>query len=261
MFKLGNFSIDEILFAVAQNSNDDILYSVDQLSSASIEISAESSDITDKKGNVVRTVYRSKSGIFNATNAFLHPQLMNAASGSEIEKASAAAKIQMPKITVVEAGKTKDISDAKEGTVKVIGMFGNGATADAMTDAEIAACIAGGIFTAPAAGEDLPIQYLVKYERDAEAGIKLVNDAESFPNLVKLTLSCSYVDPCSDELKPCYVVLPRFMADPSMTISLDSESQEMDFNGILNIDYCGTTRALYYIYFPETDEIVVPPSF
>lgn len=60
--------------------------------------------------------------------------------------------------------------------------------------------------------------------------------------------------PCSDSLRAAYVVIPNFMADPNTTISLDSESQEMDFNGNLNAAYCGTSmgeKVLYYIYFPD----------
>lgn len=204
-FQLGNFSVDEILYGTAQNSDNELLYTLDQLSTASIEISAESTDITDKKGNVVRTVYTSKTGTFNATNAFLHPQLMNAASGSTIERASSGAKIEMPKIVVAEAGKTVSIEGAKKGTIKVIGLYGNGANDDALTDSAITAAITGtagddnaygegATITLPAGGTNLPIQYLIKYDRDVEEGIKLVNDAESFPDLVKLTLFVSIVD-------------------------------------------------------------------
>lgn len=188
------FSIDEILYGVAQDSSEDILYTLDQLSSASIEISAESTDITDKKGNVVRTVYTSKSGTFSATNAFLHPQIMNAASGSDIETASSSSTIAMPFVTVVAAGGTVSVADAASGTLKVIGLYGNGANDTPMTDEEIAAATTDDVLTLPASGTDLPIEYLVTYERDVESGIKLVNDAESFPDLVKLTLYCSYVD-------------------------------------------------------------------
>lgn len=266
-FQLGNFSVDEVLYGVAQDSSENILYTLDQLSTASVEISAESTDITDKKGNVVRTVYTSKTGTFNATNAFLHPQIMNAASGSKIQTASTGAPIEMPKISVVEAGKAISIEGAKKGTIKVIGLYGNGANAEAMTDTAVQALITGtagdnGAYpadskiTVPAGGTDLPIQYLVKYDRDVEEGIRLVNDAESFPDLVKLTLFVSIVDPCSDSLRSAYVVLPRFMSDPSVTISLDRDSQEMDFNGNLNIDYCSTTKALYYIYFPGNEEVI-----
>lgn len=259
MFKLGNFNIDEILYGVAQNFNGDILYTVDQLSSASIEVSAESTDITDKKGNVVRTLYTSKSATFNSTNAFLHPQLMNAASGSDIENASSDKKIVMPQIEIVMAGATADVTDAVADSIHVIGLYGNGANSVALTASTTAVydedeptyAVSGGVLTVPAAADDAPIKYLVKYDREVESGMKLSNLADKFPNAVRLTLYASYVDPCSDTLRPIYVVLPNFMADPSVTISLDRETQEMDFNGNINLDFCGTERVLYYIYIPD----------
>lgn len=260
-FKLGNFNIDEILYGVAQNFSDEILYFLDQLASASIEISAESTDITDKKGNVVRTQYRSKTGTFTATNAWLHPAIMNAASGSDILHASAEAPIEMPKMDVVAAGGSVAV-DAVEGTIRVIGMYGNGANGKALTQSTTADYEAGtfalvdGTLTVPAAGDDLPIQYLVKYQRSATSGMRLVNTVDKFPNSVRLTLFCSYIDPCSDNLKPCYVYIPSFMADPSVTISLDAETQEMDFNGVLQMDYCSTEKNLYFIYFPDEDIVL-----
>ena len=87
-FTLGNFTIDEIITGVAQDkTTDEILYTLDQLSSAQIEISSDSNDITDKNGNIVRTIYKNKQGNFSATNAFLHPQVLNAQSGTETETA------------------------------------------------------------------------------------------------------------------------------------------------------------------------------
>lgn len=65
-FKLGNHYIDEILYGVAQDDKDNIKYALDQLSSASIEISSDSTDVTDKKGNVIRTTYRTKTGCDSA---------------------------------------------------------------------------------------------------------------------------------------------------------------------------------------------------
>ena len=159
--RLGNHVIDEILTAVAQNFDDELLFTLDQLSSASIEISAESTEITDKKGNVLRTQYRSKSGTFNSTNAFLHPAVMNAASGSKIEVASAASKIQMPKICTIAAGAELDVSDAITGTIHVIGIYGNGANDDKELEESASAPVvhetyqlADGKITVPAAGAD-----------------------------------------------------------------------------------------------------------
>ena len=254
MFRLGNFTIDEVLYLVNESLAGELIFTADELSSAQIEISAESTDVTDKNGNIVRTKYRAKTGTFSATNAMLHPALMNASSGSPLENADATNLIQMPRIVVVEAGQTVDISDFEAGTVKAIGLFGNGANGDPLSAADIAACMAGGQFTAPAAGQGLPIQYLIKYERKVDSGIKLINDAETFPEATKTTLKCSYIDPCGD-LAMCYVVLPRTVFDPSMTLSFDVENVTLDISAALNIDYCATTKGLYYIYFPESDEV------
>lgn len=254
MFRLGNFTIDEVLYLVNESLAGELIFTADELSSAQIEISAESTDVTDKNGNIVRTKYRAKTGTFSATNAMLHPALMNASSGSELENASATNLITMPRIVVVEAGASVDISDNIAGTIKAIGLFGNGANGDPLSATDIAACMSGGIFTAPAAGTGLPIQYLVKYERNVESGIKLINDAEKFPEATKTTLKCSYIDPCGD-LNMCYVVLPRTVFDPSMTLSFDVENVTLDISASLNIDYCATTKGLYYIYFPESDEV------
>ncbi len=262
-FKLGNHSIDEILYGLASNFSDELLYTLDQLSSASIEITAESTDITDKKGNVVRRIYRSKTGNFTANNAFLHPAIMNAASGSDIEKATDENAIRMPRILSLNAGETVDVSDAVEGTIHVMGLFGNGANDVEITQGTEAVigetfALVDGKLTVPASAEDAPTSYVIRYERDVKSGMKLSNMADKFPNTVHMTFLCSYVDPCSDELKPCYVYIPSFMPDPSVTINLDAENQEMSFNGTLQMDYCsGKNKILYIIYYPDEDVTVV----
>ena len=256
-FTLGNHYIDEVLYGVGMDyETGDIKYSLDQLSSAQIEVSAESTDITDKKGNIIRTTYRAKTGTFTATSALLHPAALNAQSGSDLQYASVSAPIQMPVIYIVEAGRAIDVSDLKEGTARCIGLYGNGANATPMDATATANIIQAGKFTAPAAADGAPIQYLLTYERDVTSGIKLSNNSKDFPPLSKLVLFCSYGDPCKDDLRPCYVVVPRFAADPSMTISLDAETQEVDFSGNMNIDYCAGTSALYYIYYPDEDLVL-----
>lgn len=131
----------------------------------------------------------------------------------------------MPKIIVLPAGGEATIGEFTDGTLRVIGLFGNGAN-DAALSAESAAALISGTgastkVTAPAAGTDLPIKYLIKFERSVTAGAMLQNTTAVSSDLVKLTLFCAMGDPCQDSLRPCYVVIPRFAADPSMTISLD----------------------------------------
>lgn len=270
-FSLGNFNIDEIVFGTAQNFEGELLYTLDQLTSAQIEVSSESTDITDKYGNVVRTIYKSKSATFTATNAFLNPHIMNAASGIEIEEAGAGSDaLVMPKIQLVKAGSqiVLDGIGALDDTLSVIGIYSSGGNSKALTRAANASLAnmtygynsASDTITLPPAtegtGSDMitgPVNYLIKYDRTITSGYKLTNTATSFPSTVELTLYCSYVDPCDDTLRACYVVCPSFQASPETTISLNADEQEMDFSGTVQMDYCGAEKVLYYIYFPDED--------
>ena len=189
---------------------------------------------------------------------------MNAQSGQQIQYAGTGSgqSIVMPKIFVVDAGAAIRIGDYDSGvgSIQVIGLYGNGANAEPLSAVDAAACVSGSgvntVFTAPAAGTGLPIQYLIKYNRSVTEGAMLTNDTKSLPSLVKLTLFCAMGDPCKNDLRPCYVVIPRFSADPSMTISLDAEETTVDFSGNLNVDYCSGSQALYYIYYPEENLVV-----
>lgn len=59
-FILGNHTIDEILMAVATDTDEtEVYYSVDQLSNATITVTSDPREITDKNGNVVRRIYKS----------------------------------------------------------------------------------------------------------------------------------------------------------------------------------------------------------
>ena len=265
-FVLGNFSIDEIIEATAENFDGDLLYTLDQLSQASIEISSESTDITDKNGNVVRTIYANKTGTFNAQNAFLHPQIINATTGARIVTASSAAPItKAPKIELLGAGLTDHVLDATidADSLQVIGIYGNGANSGAMTADSTATFDPDtntGTYTydsstrkisVPAAGTGAPVNYLIKYDRSYTAGIKITNSVKAFPDTVKLTLYCSYVDPCDDSLKALYVVLPSFQASPETTLQLQRGEQTMDFNGNIQTAYCASEQTLYIIYIPD----------
>lgn len=245
------YTFDEILYGIAQNSQDEILYTLDQLRNFSMEISADSTDITDKLGNVVYTRYTAKKGTVTATNAFINANIMNAASGSDIQIATESDPIVMPLVVSVNAGESVELTGADLDTLKVIGIYGNGANGTALTQLEIEACLSGETFTAPAGGTDLPIEYVCSCEKEYTEGLKLVNSAEDFPTLVKLTLYASYIDPCDDAPKPCYIIINRFMADPSMTINVDRENQEIELKGNMNVDYCSTDKTLYEIYFPN----------
>ena len=270
-FTLGNFTIDEIITGVAQDKSDDtIMYTLDQLSSAQIEISADSNDITDKNGNIVRTIYRNKQGTFTATNAFLHPQVLNAQSGTELKKASSGATIAMPSIATYTAGSVVTLpAEYVTDSLRVIGVYGSGGNSGAMTAASVSGSagfdtetgtgtykLVGNTLTLPAAADNAPVNYVVKYSKNASSGYAIVNKSDTFGATVKMTFSVAIVDPCTSNLRSAYLVLPSFQPSPETTISLSSDEQELDFTGILQTDYCGSEKILYQIYFPDEDAVV-----
>ena len=227
-FKLGNFSVKEICYGIAQNFNDEILYTLDQLTSAQIEINSDPTEVTDKRGNVIRNIYRSKSGTFTASSALLSPAVLQAQSGTLAEFADENNPITMPRVEIIAPGKTLDVSDAKEDTIHVIGIYNNGAdgknltaSTTAVVDKTFAYDDTLKTITVPSSADDAPDQYLVKYDRDMTDGMKIANTAESFPDTIKLTLYAAVMDPCSDTYKSAYIVLPSFQPDPSTTISFD----------------------------------------
>lgn len=269
--KLGNIAIDEILYGISRDFSGNILYTLDQLQNASIEITSESSDITDKKGNIVRRVYKSKQGTVNAENAFLNPMIMNNASGSDIKVATATAPINMPRIELIGAGSAAYTLDANvdASTIKVKALFANGingedltkiTTGDPTYDESTSTYTylydaTNKKITVPASGSGKPLSYFVMYTRSRTEGFKMENLANKFPVAQDLTFYCSYIDPCNDTPRACYVNIPSFSPSPETTLSFNSDEQNMSFNGNINVNYCATDPVLFVVYFPLEDAI------
>ena len=66
MFRLDDIIIDRIQMGVATDFNDNPLYTLTQLSDASISVSAESVDATDRDGVLIKRFWRAKTGTFTA---------------------------------------------------------------------------------------------------------------------------------------------------------------------------------------------------
>jgi len=62
MFKLGDLIVDRIVEAVAENSAGELLYRLTNLQEATIDITADSTDVVDGTGAVIKTFYRGKTG-------------------------------------------------------------------------------------------------------------------------------------------------------------------------------------------------------
>lgn len=260
-FKLGDKIYKEILYFYAEDLSTELpLYVLTQLSEATVEITADSSEIKDKNGNLVKKIWKSKSGTFSATNAFCNMNIIEASSGSKAIFATADSKVQMPKMFNVAAGtKTVDIGENfVEGSIKVAQYFSDGSigktyklgTSASATDFSVAK--ETHTLTLPIDSE--ADMYFVKYIREASTGAVITNRADEFPSSVRAIMKATYYNPCKkNELKSDYIEFPSFQVSPEVSFPINADSATMDFKGDLEIDYCGTDKVLYKVY--DADEV------
>jgi len=282
-FRLGDVIIDRLQYGWAEDFAGNPLYVLTQLQEATIEITSDPIEVRDKDGNLVKKIYRSKDGAFNAQNAFINTDIIAAAGGvSPVYAKDTADGIKMPKLFSTPnvngvAGTTvnlavygedvpeeeKDVVEAAD--IKVIAQDGAGnrlavytmAGVDGGTQGEADethfAFVDGVLHLPKVSAEDAP-QFLIKYTRTRKMGAVIKNQVTKFPKSCRLFLKAVYFDPCEkDTLKGMYIEIPSFAQSPEISIPLQTEAQ-IDFNGDLEVDYCSVDKTLYNIYFPGDEE-------
>ena len=264
-FKLGDIIVKNIVYALANNiTTGEPLYVLTQLSEANINITSESSDVTDKDGNLVKKVWKSKAGEFTATNAFLNMNIV-AASGADTDFAASDHLLTAPKIIKVAQGTlTVALDNLVSGSVTVNQYYGDGTlgkkyelgTTASSTEFAIAAPASGETASTLTLPTDTDADYfMVKYQRQFEEGAIIKNSATKFPTSVNMLLKVQYFDPCTkDVVRSAYVEMPSFQVSPETSISLNSDSPTQDFNGTLEIDYCSDDKELYNIYLVDEED-------
>lgn len=243
-FKLDDLIIDRIQVATAEDFSGNVLYTLTQLQEATINISAESNDVTDKDGNLVKRFWRAKTGEFTATNAFINLNILGEEAGSgKLEAGVNTTKITAPGIIVAKASNGPSVTLAHVvGTPKVYGMQTNGTLGDAFQSGGTASATTfayddnTGTVTLPLSNDY--VQYIIRYDRELTTGaVEMTNMADKFPRTIRLVLKVLCVDPCSaDTLRAAYIDIPSFQVSPESEVSLSSDNQTIDFSGSLQVD-------------------------
>lgn len=263
-FKLGDVIVDRLQFGYGAKANGTPLYALTQLKEASIDITADSTDITDKDGNLVYRKYSGKKGEVTATNAFLNLAVVEALSATDAEIATAENGIVMPIITTVDAGKTLDITGYVEGSVVVNALntkgsmgeefkLGSNATA---TEFGITKVSEGNKSTLVPPTADGEVQYIVKYKKTVHSGAKITNNGDKFPKSHELFFKALVVDPCDKEfLRAAIVHIPSFIPSPEFSLALQGgDTQTMDYKGAMMLDTCSANKELFSLYFIDEVE-------
>lgn len=254
-FTLDDIVIDRIQMAVAEKTDGTLLYTLTQLSEATIETTAESKEARSAEGSLIKKFYQGKAGTFSATNAMINLNVIGAASGTDKIIGTSSAKVQMPKIVVVNKGTTTVtlVDGTKEtlvsGSIKVNALGNNGAMGVAYAEGADASTteykVSGNVLTLPT--DTTAERFVIKFERMATDAVKITNSSDKFPGTVKLTLKALAVDPCEpDTLRVCYIIIPSFQVSPELSITLSTEGT-LDYKGDMQISYCSADKELYTI--------------
>ena len=260
-FKLGDVIIDRLQFGYGARKNGTPLYALTQLNNANIDITADTTDINDKDGNLVYRKYSGKKGEVTAQNAFINLAIIEALSAADAEIATSSNTIKMPIMQTVAAGKTLDITDFVENTVVVSAIY-NGAI-DATKTYTLAVggtasttefAISGSVLTPPTDSEE--IEYFVKYTKEVKSGAKITISADKFPKSHELFFKALAVDPCDKESFRAVVVhIPEFIPSPELSLALQGgDGQTMDYKGAVLANTCSTDKTLVEVYFIDEEE-------
>ena len=187
--------VDRIQMAYMETTGGDPIGTLTQLSEATLEVTAESVDAVDKDGTLIKRFWRGKTGTFTATNAMINLNVAAQMSGSGKEVASASSQFKsVPGLALVKIGDTTTLKGYVEGTIKVNYLYNNGTMGDKITSGYVIDAETGA-FTAPIEAPETAIdRVIVRYDRDASAGVAVHNKADKFPNTIRLILKVLVVD-------------------------------------------------------------------
>ena len=274
-FKLGDVIVDRLQFGYGAKTNGPPLYALTQLTEANIDITADSTDINDKDGNLVYRKYTGKKGEVTATNAFLNLAVVEAISATDAEIATEDNGIVMPMIQLVKAGETLDITGYVEGSVHVNALSVKGSMGkDEFVKGSSATTTEYFIKHTEASGEaessdykpatdvlepptaDGETQYIVKYKKTVTSGAKITNSGKKFPKSHELFFKALVVDKCeTDVLRAAIIHIPSFMPSPEFSLALQGgDSQTMDYKGSMMLNACSTDDELFSIYYIDEEE-------
>lgn len=242
-FKIDDMIVDRIQVAYMETTGGDPIGTLTQLSEATLEVSAESTDAVDKNGTLIKRFWRGKTGTFTATNAMLNLNVMAQMSGTEKKDASKAADTSyftaVPGLAIVKiaANQTATLAGYVDGTAKVNYLYNNGTMGDTVPTNAYTLVADTGVFTAPAEAPASDIdRVIVRYNRTATSGVAIKNSADKFPQTIRLILKVLIVDPCdASQLRAAYIDIPSFQPSPEVSITFSSDGT-IDFSGDLQVN-------------------------
>lgn len=260
---LNNIIIDRVLRGIFSDKNDNIMFSLNQIQDFSLNSTSESQEITDALGVTIMELMRSKSIEASATNAIFDLGLMASQYGTEKVEATATAKLPVPRMEKFEVAAAKEgkytlkFTPVKAPTA-IYALNGDSTLGakyvSATAASETAFAYDAGVITVPT-GLAADTELFVMYEYESENAVEVVNKADKFANMGRLTLEALCYDVCDPETKMfCYVVMPRFQLSNDFDWSLGGDDQTHAFSGKAHVDYCDKDKQMVRVVIVDDEE-------
>lgn len=263
---LNNVVIDRVLRGIYSTEAEGIIFSLNQVQNFSLNCTSESQEIVDALGVSIMELMRSKAVEASAENAIFDLGLMAAQYGTKKVVASTDEKLIVPTMESFEAEADED-GAIKTHTLKhtpvaaptaIYALNGDStlgakyAKATTASDTEFA--YDEGVITLPTdavAGTE----YFVMYDYESENAVEVVNSANKFPTVGKMTFECLVYDVCDPETKIfAYVVLPRFQLKSDFDWSVGGDNQAHPFSGKAHVNYCDKNKEMVRVVIVDDEE-------
>lgn len=257
---LNNIVVDRVLRGVFSNKNDDIIFALNQVQNLSVNSTSESQEIVDALGVSIMELMRSKAIEVSAENAIYDFSLLSAQYGTEKVSASADAKLVVPAMESFEVEGTEYTMKHTPVSAPVAIYELNGdstlgakyVAGTAASDTEFA--YAEGKITLPT-GIVAGTEMFVMYEYESDNAIEVVNAANSFAKMGKMTFECLVYDVCDPETKIfAYLILPRFQLSNDFDWAVGGDSQTHGFSGKAHVDYCSKNKQMLRIVIVDDED-------
>ena len=265
---LNNIVIDRVLRGIFSDKNDNIIFSLNQVQNLSLNSTSESQEVVDALGVSIMELMRSKAVEASAENAIYDFGLLAAQYGTEKVEGK---KLVVPAMesfvapAVEEGEETARYTLAHTPVVKApvaIYALNGDSTLGAKYVAEETETFAqdetfvysDGVIELPKnieAGTDL----FVMYEYESDNAVEIINKANEFAKMGKMTFECLVYDVCDPETKIfAYVILPKFQLSNDFDWAIGGDSQTHSFSGKAHVDYCSKDKQMVRVVVVDEED-------
>ena len=261
---LNNIIVDRVLRGVFADKNDNIIFSLNQIQDLSLNQTSESQEVTDAFGVSIMELMRSKALEASANNAIYDFGLLAAQYGTE--------KVEQGTTVVVPAMESFEVDGAtytlkhtpKTAPVAIYELNGDNtlgakySKTDATQPTPVEFAYVDGAIHLPAAltaENKKGTEMFVMYEYESDNAIEVVNSADKFAKMGKMTFECLVYDVCDPETKIfAYLVLPRFQLSNDFDWSIGGDNQQHAFAGKAHVDYCRKDKSMLRVVIVDDEE-------